>query len=68
MERLLERGKTSGRADDNLETIEKRLKVYTENTLPVIEFYKATGRLTEADNNSTVDACFDQIKKIIAAH
>jgi len=68
VERLLERGKTSGRADDNLETIEKRLKVYSDNTLPVIEFYRATGRLTEADNNSTVDACFNQIKKIIAAH
>lgn len=68
VERLLERGKTSGRADDNMETIEKRLKVYTDNTLPVIEFYKASGRLTEADNNSTVEACFDQIKKIIAAH
>lgn len=68
VKRLIERGKTSGRADDNLETIEKRLKVYTENTLPVIEFYKATGRLTEADNNSTVEACFNQIKMIIAAH
>ena len=68
VERLLERGKTSGRADDNLETIEKRLKVYTDNTLPVIEFYKSTGRLTEADNNSTVENCFNQIKKIIAAH
>lgn len=68
VKRLIERGKTSGRADDNLETIEKRLKVYTENTLPVIEFYKATGRLTEADNNSTVEACFNQIKVIIAAH
>lgn len=68
VERLLERGKTSGRADDNMETIEKRLEVYTDNTLPVIEFYKASGRLTEADNNSTVEACFDQIKKIIAAH
>jgi len=68
VERLLERGKTSGRADDNMETIEKRLKVYTDNTLPVIEFYRASGRLTEADNNTTVEECFNQIKKIIAAH
>lgn len=68
VERLIERGKTSGRADDNLETIEKRLKVYEDNTLPVIEFYKSSGRLTEADNNSTVESCFNQIKKIIAAH
>jgi len=68
VKRLLERGKTSGRADDNMETIERRLKIYTENTLPVIEFYRQSGRLTEADNNTTVEACFDQIKKIIASH
>lgn len=68
VERLLNRGKTSGRADDNLETIEKRLKVYEENTLPVIEFYKKSGRFTKADNNSTVEACFSQIKGIIDAH
>ena len=68
VERLILRGQTSGRADDNRETIEKRLAVYTENTLPVIEFYRNSGRLTEADNNTTVDECFAQIKKIIDAH
>lgn len=68
VERLILRGQTSGRADDNKETIEKRLAVYTENTLPVIEFYRSTGRLTEADNNTTVDECFAQIKNIIEAH
>ena len=68
VERLILRGQTSGRADDNKETIEKRLAVYTENTLPVIEFYRASGRLTEADNNTTVDECFAQIKSIIESH
>ncbi len=68
VERLILRGQTSGRADDNKETIEKRLAVYTENTLPVIDFYRSTGRLTEADNNTTVDECFAQIKNIIEAH
>ncbi|MCQ2344011.1 MAG: adenylate kinase [Paludibacteraceae bacterium] len=68
VERLILRGQTSGRADDNKETIEKRLAVYTENTLPVIEFYRASGRLTEADNNTTVDECFAQIKRIIESH
>lgn len=68
VERLILRGQTSGRADDNKETIEKRLAVYTENTLPVIDFYRSTGRLTEADNNTTVDECFAQIKNIIEVH
>jgi adenylate kinase len=65
IERLLNRGKTSGRADDNLETIQKRLDVYNTQTLPVIEHYKNTGRYKAACNNSSVDACFAQVKEII---
>ena len=36
--RLLKRGQASGRSDDNLETIEKRINVYNEQTAPVIDF------------------------------
>ncbi|KAF7329802.1 Uridylate kinase [Mycena kentingensis (nom. inval.)] len=45
LERLLERGKTSGRADDNAESIKKRFHTYHETTMPVIEHYKQLGRL-----------------------
>jgi adenylate kinase len=65
IERLLNRGKTSGRADDNLETIQKRLDVYNTQTLPVIEHYKTSGRYKSACNNSSVEACFAQVKEII---
>ena len=65
IERLLNRGKTSGRADDNLETIQKRLDVYNSQTLPVIEHYKNTGPYKAACNNSSVEACFAQVKEII---
>lgn len=37
--RLLERGKTSGRSDDNEEAIIKRLQVFNNQTRPVIDFY-----------------------------
>ena len=39
-ERLLNRGKTSGRIDDNIETIKKRLETFHEQTVPLIGFYK----------------------------
>lgn len=65
IQRLLNRGKTSGRADDNLETIQKRLDVYNEQTMPVIEFYRQSGRCKNATNNGTVDECFAQVKRII---
>ena len=39
-ERLLERGKTSGRADDNIDTIRNRLDTYKNISMPVIDLYK----------------------------
>ncbi len=44
-ERLLNRGKTSGRADDNAETIRKRLEVYHSQTAPLAAWYTAEGKL-----------------------
>ncbi len=44
MERLINRGKTSGRADDNAETIKKRLDVYNNQTAPLIDWYEKEGK------------------------
>ena len=44
MVRLLKRGQLSGRADDNEETIKKRLAVYNEQTSPLKEWYKNDGK------------------------
>lgn len=43
VKRLLKRGETSGRADDNEETIKKRLDLYYKATEPVIAFYEKRG-------------------------
>jgi UMP-CMP kinase len=37
--RLLERGKTSGRTDDNIESIRKRFRTYQNETKPILEYY-----------------------------
>lgn len=42
-QRLLKRGETSGRVDDNEETIKKRLETYYKATEPVISFYDKRG-------------------------
>lgn len=44
VERLVNRGKTSGRADDNEETIKKRLEVYRSQTAPLISWYEKEGK------------------------
>lgn len=38
--RLLERGKTSGRSDDTLETIQKRFDTFVQETAPILEHYR----------------------------
>ena len=43
--RLVERGATSGRVDDNEETIRKRLATFRQATLPVIEHYEAKAKV-----------------------
>ncbi len=45
--RILERGKTSGRADDNAEAIKKRLNTFHEQTSPVVDYYSNIGKLRE---------------------
>lgn len=66
IERLLNRAKTSGRADDNIETINHRLEVYQSVTLPVADYYKGTDRYHAVNNNTTIDDCFKQIETLIS--
>lgn len=54
--RLLERGKTSGRSDDNQESIVKRLKVFNQETKPVLSFYEKQNKLHRFDSNRSVEA------------
>lgn len=67
IKRLLNRGATSGRADDNLETIRKRITVYNEQTAPVMKYYEQKGLLRAISNDTTVEECFAQVCKAIDA-
>ena len=58
-ERLINRGKTSGRADDNEESIKKRFKTFVETSMPVVEKYKSEDRLVNVDATKSVDEVYD---------
>jgi UMP-CMP kinase len=45
--RLLKRGETSGRADDNEESIKKRFRTFVETSMPVVEYYEKHGRVVK---------------------
>lgn len=61
--RLLMRGKTSGRSDDNLETIKKRLDVYATKTTPVNEFYQSLNKYAAIDGVGTIEEVFARIEE-----
>lgn len=65
VKRLLNRGKTSGRSDDNETVIRTRLKEYYEKTLPVIQFYKDKGIYSEVDGCLPIDVVKSEITKIV---
>lgn len=66
--RLVNRGKTSGRTDDNLETIKKRLDTYNNETAPVIDFYEQDGKLCNVKGTGSVEEIFERICQIIDKH
>jgi adenylate kinase len=57
-------GELYQRADDNVETVKKRLKVYFEETSPLIEYYKKAGKLAEVDGEGGTE---EINRRIIAA-
>jgi len=65
MKRLLLRGQQSGRADDNEETIKKRLVVYHSQTQPLIEWYNKEGIHYHIDGLGDLDRIFDDICKVM---
>lgn len=67
VKRMLERGKASGRSDDNIETIHKRLEVYHKQTSPLKEYYISKGNYHPIDGNKSVDEIFSSITETLKA-
>ena len=65
VKRLIERGKNSGRADDNEETIKSRLKVYHTQTAPLAEHYKKKCKHVAIKGLGTIEDIFSRINEAI---
>ena len=66
IQRMLERGKTSGRVDDNFDVIQRRFKEYEEKTIPVMEFYKEKNIFFPIDGIGSVDEVFSRITDTVS--
>ena len=64
--RLLNRGKDSGRADDqDTKIIQNRISVYNEQTLPVANFYEKQDKLTHLKGEGSINVIFDRICSVL---
>ena len=65
--RLLERGKTSGRTDDNLESIKKRFHTYQNETTPILAYYDHQEIVHKIDGTRDVDSVWADSAKAVDA-
>lgn len=66
--RMINRGKLTGRADDNEETIQKRLKVYHNQTSPLKDHYKKQNKYVAIDGKREIDSIFNSIVEALDKH
>ena len=65
LERLLRRAETSGRVDDNRESILKRFATFRLQTIPVFEWYEALGKLRRVNCSGSVDDVYERTRSAL---
>jgi UMP-CMP kinase len=63
--RIMKRGETSGRLDDNEETFKKRIRVYLDETKPVIDHFRQQSKVFEVNAEGTVEDGFKEACQIV---
>lgn len=58
-------GELYQRDDDNEETVKNRLNVYKEQTMPLIDYYQAQGKIRPIDGVGSLDEVFERITKVL---
>ncbi|KAI5953536.1 URA6 [Candida jiufengensis] len=61
LNRLLERGKTSGRADDNIESIKKRFKTFIDTSMPVVDYFEKEGKVIKVRCDHSIPVVASQV-------
>jgi adenylate kinase len=63
--RLLKRAEIEGRSDDNEETIRTRMRVYREQTEPLVAYYRERGLLTEVSGTGSIDEVAKRLEEAL---
>ena len=65
VKRIMHRAETSGRVDDNVETLKKRLATFREQSMPIIKMFESQGKCKRIDGTQSIDEVFSQVKENI---
>ena len=65
LQRLLERGKTSGRADDNIESIKKRFRTFVDTAMPVVDYFGKQGKVVKVRCDHSVEQVYSEVEKAL---
>jgi UMP-CMP kinase len=65
--RLMERGKTSGRIDDNIESIKKRFRTFQDETIPVVQYLEGLDLVHRIDAEQSVDNVWASVRTLFEA-
>lgn len=67
LKRLLKRGETLGRSDDNIESIKKRFRTFVDTLMPVVDYFEDQHKVVKVDCNQPVDVVNKQLVDALAA-
>ncbi|KAH9489422.1 cytidine monophosphate (UMP-CMP) kinase 1, cytosolic [Bulinus truncatus] len=66
IERCLSRGLTSGRTDDNAESLKKRIQTYRDSTMPIVDHFRQLKLVSEIQGDKSAEEVFEDVKKVFA--
>ncbi|XP_037727056.1 UMP-CMP kinase [Drosophila subpulchrella] len=68
VQRCLGRGQSgSGRTDDNMESLKKRISTYNNDSLPIIKFFEGAGQVKRIDASPDAEAVFGEVERVFLA-
>jgi adenylate kinase len=68
MQRIAGRAAEEGRSDDSEEVVRNRLRVYAEQTAPLVEYYTGKGTLSRVLGEGTAEEVFQRIMSVLLMH
>ena len=66
--RIMERSKTSGRNDDNMEALRKRFATFKNETMPIVDLFAGQGKTRRIDALRGIDEVYDDVKTALETY